>query len=351
MKKYNIYKRKDGRYEGRYNAFIDGVVVRKYFYGQTREDVETKIKSYIDSLIEDEKNTFRRFNSTITQMAEEFLEVRRSEIRANTFGQYQRDIYKHIIPVVGKYKIHELDNEVMDKFDKYLKDSSLAKRTQRDLKNLLNNIIAYSKMMFNIRIQEDVAEIRFLSTTDVLKLLDYVNSGEMTPSKLMIKIVLYTGIRNGELCGLRWSDIDLEAETIRVCRTIQRVLCGYNNEGTVTKVLTLPIKERVIPIPTQLLDTLKKYKELKNCYIITNSNKCIEPSALLYKLTKITQNMKIKTNISSLRHTYAVNCLNCGVNPKYLSEILGITPESLAKYIRICKPQEDIRRALEKLLY
>lgn len=354
MIKYNIYKRKDGRFEGRWTVYDNDSAKKKYFYGETREDVQLKIQQYIKSIVEAENNSLRRFNSTVKEMAIEFLEVKKVELRQNTIGQYQMNIYKHIIPILGKYKIYEMDDTLREKFYNYLEglQKPLARRTKQDLKRLLENIIQYSKVMAKIRIQEEESDINYLSAENIAKLNNYINVGEVTTSKLMVLIVLYTGIRIGELCGLKWSNINFETSSITVSHTVQRVYCGYTAEGAATKVLSLPIKERTIPIPEPLMETLKKCQKSAFYYVATESTKGIEPRALQYRLATIAKNVGIsKMDFSGLRDTFAINCLNCGVSPKYLADIMGITPESLAKYILISSPYEDIKTALSRLKY
>ena len=355
MKKFNIYKRKDGRFEGRYNLYENGVVTKKYFYGETREEVELKVQQYVKSIVEAEKVCLRRFNSTVTEMAIEFLEVKTAELRPNTIGQYRMNIYKHIIPILGKYKIYEIDDTIREKFNKYLEglEKPLAERTKKDLKRLLESIIEYSMVMAKIRIQEEDSDIIYLSKADTRKICNYYFEQEETAiSILMVLIVLYTGIRIGELCGLKWSNINFETESITVNRTVQRVCCGYTDEGASTKVLILPIKERIIPIPEPLIEVLKKYQKNSAYYLVTESCKNTEPRALQYRLLTFAKNVGVsKMDFSGLRDTFAINCLNRGISPKHLAEIMGINPESLAKYILVSSPDEDVRIALRRLKY
>lgn len=136
-------------------------------------------------------------------------------------------------------------------------------------------------------------------------------------------------MRIGEICGLKWKDIDLEKREIRVRKTVERI---YDKSKKKSKMMiSIPKTKnsvRNIPISDKLYKILEKYKNKydKDCFFLTGKqNKIIEPKSYLNYFRKILLECKIdkKYRFHALRHTFATNCINVGMNSKSLSEILG----------------------------
>ena len=151
--------------------------------------------------------------------------------------------------------------------------------------------------------------------------IDYVNIG--------ILISFYTGIRIGELCAIKFSDISFETNTMHINKTMQRI---QNFKGAKYKtdiIISSPKSEcsiREIPIPQFILDLVTKYDFYKrDAYLLTGEvDKFIEPRTLENKFNKIASICNIENvTFHMIRHTFASNCIEAGVDVKSLSEILG----------------------------
>lgn len=145
--------------------------------------------------------------------------------------------------------------------------------------------------------------------------------------KFGVLISLLTGLRIGELCALKWEDIDIDERIISIKRTMQRVQV----EGKETKteiIITTPKTNasiRQIPIPRILNDYIQTFKSENNQFVLTNlKGNYIEPRVMQYRFEKYIKSAGIsKANFHALRHTFATRCIEAGVDVKVLSEILG----------------------------
>ena len=147
------------------------------------------------------------------------------------------------------------------------------------------------------------------------------------PAKFGILLALYSGMRIGEICALKWSNINLEAETISVVQTLQR-LQDSENKGK-TKILISEPKsqssKRIIPIPTFLTELLRKIKpQIPDAFLLSGNKNPIEPKTLQNKYKSCLKDCNIPyINFHTLRHTFATRCVEVGFDIKALSEILG----------------------------
>ena len=170
----------------------------------------------------------------------------------------------------------------------------------------------------------------------------------MEPSKCGVIISLCTGIRIGELCALQWSDIDTEANIITINKTLQRIP-DYKSANKTKIIIDSPkskASERQIPIPSLLLEQLESIKtQIKspNYYVLTSSEKYIEPSNYYVKYKHLLNECGIENHsFHALRHTFATRAIECGMDVKSLSEILGHSDVkvTLARYVH---PSMDLK--------
>ena len=163
---------------------------------------------------------------------------------------------------------------------------------------------------------------------DILKRIESIIAKQNNLVTLGIIFTLFTGVRIGELCGLRWGDIDLINGYVHVRRTVERIanlddkMCGK------TKVIVSEPKTensiRIIPMPNFLIEYIKKFREKDDKYLLTATTKFTEPSTYYsrYK-TFLRQNNLGDYTFHELHHTFATQCVDKGFDIKSLSEILG----------------------------
>ena len=143
-----------------------------------------------------------------------------------------------------------------------------------------------------------------------------------------ILVCLFTGLRVGEICALRWEDISFLDHTIHVHQTLQRIQDRNNSEHKTRIVVTTPKSAcsiRTIPVPEDLIVLLESYKTSSTGYILTNSDQeFLEPRTMQNHFKKALRKSSVDpANYHSLRHTFATRCIELGFDVKSLSEILG----------------------------
>lgn len=181
-------------------------------------------------------------------------------------------------------------------------------------------------LSFNYPKSQEEKKIYILTKREQNKITDYVLNN-LSTRNIGILISLYSGIRIGELCALKWEDIDLKKGIIYIRKTIQRIYIKdkYNNVSKI--ILTTPKTKnanREIPVNKNFLEILKKVKANKEDYILTGNKEYIEPRTYRKYFNKVLDKININHfNFHSLRHTFATNCISLGVDYKTVSELLG----------------------------
>ena len=175
-----------------------------------------------------------------------------------------------------------------------------------------------------IRIPNNVFKsVDVFSTEEQKKILDFLYR-DMDENNFGIFLCLSTGLRLGEICSLKWSDIDLRNRIMTVRRTVHRI--NTENEGTRTRLTIGTPKSRtsyrVIPLSDEVVyiaDNQIRHHE----YVISKS-KPTDPRTYEYRFERILKKLNIShKRFHVLRHTFATNCIYCGVDIKSLSEMLG----------------------------
>lgn len=140
-------------------------------------------------------------------------------------------------------------------------------------------------------------------------------------------LCLFTGIRAGELCAIKWDDIDISEKKLSVRKTLQRLRTS-KPEGCKTEVKLLEPKSsssvRDIPLPDALMELLEKFY-ISGAFLLTGENsRFIEPRTMQNRFKKIIAACGIQdANFHTTRHTFATRCIELGFDVKSLSEILG----------------------------
>ena len=171
--------------------------------------------------------------------------------------------------------------------------------------------------------------LEVLNTDERSRLIRFLLAN-LSRTNAAILLCMFTGLRVGELCGLRWEDIDLENLMISVNRTVQRV----NHSGTSEVIIGSPKSRssvRMIPIPAFIAAALSKLIGLSDTYLITGTAKPVEPRTMQNRFRRILKECGVRiVNFHIIRHTYATVCVEHGFDAKTLSELLGHADASIA---------------------
>ena len=272
----------------------------------------------------------------------EWLIEKKEYIKESTYANYSNNIFNHIIPKLGNIYIQDLNHKIiqnflLDLFKNGRKDGlgGLSEKTIKDItiiikgslrKAINEEKIRHFELTFNYPKDNKDSKIYILSKHEQNKLTNYVLEN-LTNRNIGLLISLYSGLRIGELCALQWNDIDFKKNTLSVNKTIQRVYIKDKEKNISKVIITTPKTKnanREIPINKDFLELLKHLKTKDEDYIITGTNKYLEPRTYRKYFNKVLKQVKIKQfNFHSLRHTFATNCISLGVDYKTVSELLG----------------------------
>lgn len=199
--------------------------------------------------------------------------------------------------------------------------------TKSCLNSAMKNGIIKRKT-FNYKFPKNISskKIKIFSHTEHLKLFQYINSN-LDEKSLGILISLLCGLRIGEVCSLKWCDIDFKNEILSVNRTVQRIYIKKTISSESKIIISSPKTAssfRNIPLSKHLIKTMKKLRKNNNFYIISGNRNFIEPRIYRKYYYSILSSLNIsKLSFHSLRHTFATQAIELGTDYKTVAEILG----------------------------
>lgn len=324
----NIYKRKDGRWEGRYKSGFNDSGKSKYrsLYGKSYKDVKDKLiicKSKTENYVS--SGSLR-----VKELSDEWLSAVKIRAKESTYVTYRMKLEKHIIPAFGGLRYECLTAKMLyDFIDEKIK-SGLSPKYVSDIVIVLKSVAKYASKTYGfanmiadvVLPKSEKQELKLYNENQQKQLCNYLMCN-MNNTSLCILLSMYTGMRIGEVCGLKWSDINFETSILTVRRTVQRISC---DKGTKLLIGTPKSRSslRTIPLPNFIMNLLKKFKSCPDNYILSGTNKVTEPRTLQYRFKAILKRVNLPSiNFHVLRHMFATNCIKLGFDVKTLSEILG----------------------------
>ena len=342
----NIYKRKDGRWEGRYiKGHSYGKTQYGYVYAKTYSEVKQKLsdlKKLSDLLVSSEE-TLKTGNDNLSfgVISSEWLHTIRPQIKESSYIKYTNSLNSYLNPVFSSMEIEEISRTDISTFCIELSQEGgvhkkgLSAKTITDTLSILWSVFDYAAnekglMVANISgisVKASHTTMRVLSVAEQEKLETLLRE-DLNPCNLGILLCLYTGLRIGELCALTWNDISDSEQILFVNKTMQRLQQLDGGEKKTKVVISTPKSEcsiRQIPLPDSIYQILKSNRKNNDAYILTGiSGKYLEPRTMENRFKKILSKTMIEdTNFHALRHTFATRCIELGFDIKSLSEILG----------------------------
>lgn len=337
----NIYKRKDGRWEGRITIHSSHPK-RKSVYGRTYREVKEKIKTAILQKTEVDVATSHFEPTLVSEAIDAWIKFKSATLKQSSIVKYRNLANKYIMPYWGDKSIGELNNGTIASYLEQLVDrqmlleNTISHKTVRDILMIISNVISYQTgecmvkpktMELNI-FKQKRKEIVVLSSEEQRK-LENILLGAPTPQKLGVELCLYTGLRLGEICALKWENIDLDKKCLRVCLTMQRLQNSIPSVYRKTSIIETPPKTfhsmRNVPIADFLIPLLKDIEPSSHVsYFLTGNDRFIEPRQYENIFKRILTDAGLDNyKFHILRHTFATRCVESGLDTKSLSEILG----------------------------
>lgn len=370
----NIYKRKDGRWEGRYIKCKNsqGKSVYGYVYAPTYKEVRSKL-SILKGMGISDRVTISTDEITdniilFQKLADEWLLYIKSRVKESSYIKYRNIVHSYLLPRFGQNNVLSITTEDIDNFCQEsikqggLRKTGLSAKTVTDTLSVLKAILSFAEKKKNIKtcdckgilIKKEKHELCVLSRYNQQVLMNYLLEN-LNNRNLGIIICLCTGLRIGELCALRWGDISFDEKTIYIQHTMQRIqLESSENNKKTSVIITSPKSScsiRHIPLSDFLLSILENPIFSYNGYVLTGDDtKFIEPRTMEnhFKRTLAHCNLPhVKFHV--LRHTFATRCVEVGFDIKSLSEILGHASVSITMNRYVHPSMELKRENMQKL--
>ena len=347
----NIFKRKDGRWEARYikGYELSGKIKYGFCYGRTYKEAKEKVTKCKAAMVSGSPLPAIGSRHRFAFYCDEWLRLRKSKIKESTYKKYDTALEKHIKPRLGGCFPLGITSGLIDDFTKELLfEAELAPKTVHDILAVLHGVLKYTATLFPgifpaVEINYPKCsrkEMRVLSREEQQRFIAYLLT-DMDTCKFNVLLTLFTGVRIGELCALRWNCISLKEKTIRITATLQRLRDTDMTGSTRTRIVIGTPKSdtsaRTIPLTDYATELCgKMHPESAAAYVLTGTEEYMEPRALQYRMEKYARECGLEgVHFHTLRHTFATRAVEVGFEIKSLSEVLGhaSTTITLDRYV------------------
>ena len=299
---------------------------------------------------------------TIREIALAWKSDKQRYVKQSTYAAYVLILENHLLPSFGDYD--SLSEKLVQEFVLQKLENGLSVKTVKDILIVLkmvmkfgvkNEWMDYCEWDIKYPTSETHKGLEVLTIAHHRKILDFIQEN-FTFRNLGIYISLTTGLRIGEICGLKWSDIDVCNETITVRRTIERIYIIEGDCKHTELVINTPKTKnscREIPINKELLTMVKPLKKVVNneFYVLTNEEKPTEPRTYRNYYHRLMKRLDIpRLKYHGLRHSFATRCIESNCDYKTVSVLLGHANITTTLNLYVHPNMEQKKRCITKML-
>lgn len=274
----NIYKRKDGRWEGRYIKCrtLQGKIQYGYVYGKSYSEAKAKLKENASTPIRASTNQMAQF-TLYGEILKVWLLSAKNRVKESTISRYNHIVQRHIQPFLGNYQISEIGAALLEEYIDYLLQhgrldgsGGLSPKSVADIIVVIKSSMRYAQengyrincSTTGLSVKRSKKDMRVLSKKEQQQ-LECVLMQDTDLTKFMVLLCLYTGIRIGEACALRWEHLQLDSGILKVRETMQRIQAPQNIAAKTRVIITEPksaCSKRDIPLPKFLIQYAAQFQ-------------------------------------------------------------------------------------------
>ena len=361
----SIFQRSDGRWGGALTLGYDenGKIIRKTIYGKSQAEVVKKL-SEISGRIKSNSYDLVEQNDLETLMFEYLMTFKKSAVAPRTFEGNIRNFKLHIAPLIGKMKVYEIDNYVIQKLVNNLIDQGYSTDTIKKCKHLISQFFEYAidnkwvlvNPTLKVKVkgkrkvyEEDDEKYKALPPEIRDMFLEALNKDEANFIKPLCITLMFAGLRIGDAIALKWKNIDFKNKTIKVERAITQVP-KFDEEGNIKNRVTVigdtktTCSVREIPVTDIVIETLKNWKDKQNekqqtnpdvtailtaptSYVFANDDGSYRTYSgcrkIFDRFKKRNGLNKFNIHFHGLRHTFSNMLFEMNENPKVIQQLLG----------------------------
>lgn len=364
----NIYKRKDGRWEGRYikGRKKNGSIQFGYIYSRSYQDLRKKL--YEKKLIYADQNfgTHNQLtNITIEKWLISWLLKQKNTVKYNTYRSYKSNIEHHILPFFADYSLSSVTKEDIQRWlsslEATLKPSSI-RIAVRIFSMSLNDAVIEERITKNptkgIRLPEEPAnQVKAFSSEEQRRLEEQIFLNDKSFKNFFpIYLTLYTGMRISELTGLKWEDVHWQDKYLSINQGVQRI--KESDQKTYLKETTLKTKnsQRTIPLSDSMIYLLHQWQDqcLQNSkYVVSGRNGLpMDPRNLRYHFKRLKELSDVQDlPFHSLRHSFATRCIESNASITTLSALMGHKSTKMTLDIYTSSFFSEKQKVIDSLIY
>lgn len=305
---------------------------------------------------------------TLHEVYTEWIVHKQRQVKNSSSSSYRLGYFKHIKPQWGDTELQDINKKTVRPWVYAMIDSGrLCTKSIKDILIVLRMILDYAadeldqdvpSVKWNIAWPTDNKEGKNILMTykreTVQKVIDSVLQKPDSKSVALL-ITFCTGMRIGEICSLRWGDVDLDKKVFQVRRTVMRV---YDSEMKHTKMIIGPTKTgagtRDIPIVKNIMPVVRKFKKFygDSCYVASGTEKLLEPRTYRDWHKRYLKKVGVKEILKfhSIRHTFASSLIDQGVDIKSVSAMMGHSDVSVTMNLYVHPSAESKSKAINKAM-
>ena len=300
---------------------------------------------------------------TINSIAAQWKRDKRLYVKQSTYSAYALIVENQIIPAFGD--LHAVNEPEVQSFVIDRLNAGLSQKYVKDILIVLKMIVRFGEKHGYLQHTEwdikyptspEKQTIEVLTPANHRKILDYI-SKNFTFRNLGIYICLTTGLRIGEVCGLKWSDLEVDRAMLTVQRTVERIYLLEDDGTKHTQIIINTPKTvnsaREIPISRTLMAMIRPLKKVVNSdyYVISNEPQPIEPRTYRNYYMKLMKTLGIPPlKFHGLRHSFATRCIESNCDYKTVSVILGHADIATTLNLYVHPGAEQKKKCIDKML-